>query len=197
MPPFPNELGLDQLKDALLVDDFAGPMMDYLKNDELPSNTKKAKEILLHADQYFVHGDLLYRQWKVYGKKTTLEQTVTQLYIPVCFVNIILTNCHDHILAAHFGLQKTYHKIRQRYFWKGMYRDIDNWIRSCQSCSQRKTHRHKVVAPLVTMKVPGALFTKGTLKFALHVLCVGLACTLRARLLSVAWHSQKHALTAR
>ena len=44
---------------------------------------------------------------------------------------------------------------------------------------------------------PGALFTKGTLKFALHVLCVGLACTLRARLLSVAWYSQKHALTAR
>ena len=35
-----------------------------------------------------------------------------------------------------------------------MYRDIDNWVRSCQSCLQRKTHRHKVISPLVTMKVP-------------------------------------------
>ncbi|XP_038047480.1 uncharacterized protein K02A2.6-like [Patiria miniata] len=100
--------------------------------------------------------DLLYRQWQVYGKKTTPEQVVTQLYIPVCFVDIVLSNCHDHVLAAHFGLQKTYHKVRQRYFWKSMYRDIDNWVRSCRSCSQRKTHRHKVVAPLVTMKVPDA-----------------------------------------
>ena len=81
---------------------------------------------------------------------------MNQLYIPLCFVDTVLTNCHDHVLAAHFGLQKTYHKIRQRYFWKGMYRDIDNWIRSCQSCSQRKTHRHKKVAPLEIMAVPGA-----------------------------------------
>ena len=45
----------------------------------------------------------------------------------------------QYVLAAHFGLQKTYHKIRQRYFWKGMSRDIDNWVRSCQSCSQRNS----------------------------------------------------------
>ena len=36
-----------------------------------------------------------------------------------------------------------------------MYKDIDNWVRSCISCSQRKTHRHKMLAPMVNMKVPG------------------------------------------
>ena len=122
-----------------MVDELAGPMMDYLKNDHLPDDSKKARNLLFQADQYFIDRELLYRQWQVNGKKTTPEEVVTQLYIPVGFVDTVLSNCHDHVLVAHFGLQKTYHKIRQSYFWKNMYRDIDNWVRSCQSCAQRKT----------------------------------------------------------
>ena len=83
------------------------------------------------------------------------EQDAFQLYIPLICIDTVLNNCYDHVLAAHFGFQRTYSGIRQRYFLTGMYRDIDNWVRSCISCSQRKTHRHEVLTPFVTMKVPG------------------------------------------
>ena len=88
-------------------------------------------------------------------KRHMPEQDAFQLYIPLICIDTVLNNCYDHVLAAHFGFQRTYSGIRQRYFLTGMYRDIDNWVRSCISCSQRKTHRHEVLTPFVTMKVPG------------------------------------------
>ncbi|CAF4296282.1 unnamed protein product, partial [Rotaria magnacalcarata] len=38
--------------------------------------------------------------------------------------------------GAHFGRNKTLHKIKQRYFWPSMYKDINNYIKSCILCAQ-------------------------------------------------------------
>ena len=47
------------------------------------------------------------------------ERNVVRLYVPVTFIDTVLNNCHDHVLAAHFGFQRTYDRIRQRYFVEG------------------------------------------------------------------------------
>ena len=155
-PSIPSNVDLDKFKEALRSDAFASSMLSYLDRDELPENAAKARDIILQSDQYFSLNGLLYQIWHTPARRHLPERNTVRLYVPVTFIDTVLNNCHDHVLAAHFGFQRTYDRIRQRYFWKGMYRDIDNWVRSCISCSQRKTHRHKVLAPLVTMKVPGA-----------------------------------------
>lgn len=99
---------------------FAGSMIDYLLHDNLPTDDVKARNIMLQADQYYAHGGLLYHIWHSPAKRHMPE------YVPV--------TCMIH-RSAHFGFQRTYSRIRQRYFWKGMYSDIDNWVRSCMSCS--------------------------------------------------------------
>jgi hypothetical protein len=154
-PIFPSEIDLQKFKDALLTDTFACSMLEYLGHDTLPNDATQARDIVLQSDQYFVHDNLLYHIWHTPAKRHLPERNVVRLYIPRTFVDTVLNSCHDHVLAAHFGFQRTYDRIRQRYVWKGMYRDVDNWVRSCISCSQRKTHRHKVLAPMVKMKVPG------------------------------------------
>ena len=155
-PSLPSEIDLDKFKESLLTDKFASTMLAYLDHETLPENVTLARDIVLQSDQYFSLNGLLYHIWHTPAKRHMPERNVVRLYVPVTFIDTVLNNCHDHVLAAHFGFQRTYDRIRQRYFWKGMYRDIDNWVRSCISCSQRKTHRHKVIAPLVNMKVPGA-----------------------------------------
>jgi hypothetical protein len=129
-------------------------MLTYLIHDNLPTDSTSARDIVIQSDQYFVHDELLYHIWHTPAKRHIPERNVVRLYIPKTIIDTVLNNCHDHVLAAHFGFQRTYDRIRQRYFWKGMYKDVDNWVRSCISCAQRKTHRHNVVAPMVTMKVP-------------------------------------------
>ena len=33
---------------------------------------------------------------------------------------------------------KTYEKVRQRYYWHGMFKDIEHWCRTCIDCAMRK-----------------------------------------------------------
>ena len=152
---FPQELDLGKFKEQLKNDVFAKAMIDYLDKNELPEDANFARDLILQADQYFVRNELLYHVWYTPARKHMPERNVVRLYIPKNMINLVLTCSHDHVLSAHFGFHRTYDRIRYRYFWKGMYKDVDNWVRSCVSCAQRKTHRHKVIAPMVTMKVPG------------------------------------------
>ncbi|CAF1384371.1 unnamed protein product [Rotaria sordida] len=53
------------------------------------------------------------------------------------FRKTILQIYHDTVAnGAHFGRDKTIHKIKQRYFWPSMYKDINNYIKSCIPCAQ-------------------------------------------------------------
>jgi len=44
---------------------------------------------------------------------------------------------HDHELSAHFGIQTTSEKIKERYYWKGMQKDIETYVKSCDQCQRR------------------------------------------------------------
>ncbi|CAF1237173.1 unnamed protein product [Rotaria sordida] len=66
-------------------------------------------------------------------------------YVPPSdFRKIILQTYHDTAAnGAHFGRDKTIHKIKQRYFWPSMYKDINNYIKSCIPCAQFNPRRQK------------------------------------------------------
>ncbi|GBC33666.2 putative integrase core domain protein [Rhizophagus irregularis DAOM 181602=DAOM 197198] len=44
---------------------------------------------------------------------------------------------HDHELAGHFGIDATYNRIKDRYYWKGMRKDVEAYVKSCNSCQRR------------------------------------------------------------
>ena len=50
---------------------------------------------------------------------------------------------HDHEISAHFGIQTTYEKIKERYYWKGMLKDIETYIKSCDQCQRRGKTKNK------------------------------------------------------
>ena len=68
----------------------------------------------------------------------------------------ILSNVHDHVSGVHFGVHKTFDKIKQRYWSKGMYKDVEHWCKSCTECSMRKSPRNSKKAPLLPIPVEGA-----------------------------------------
>src|ERR1700722_17318204 len=53
---------------------------------------------------------------------------------------------HDHEISAHFGIQTTYEKIKERYYWKGILKDIETYIKSCKQCQFRgkPTGKHEL-----------------------------------------------------
>ncbi|GBC30564.2 putative integrase core domain protein [Rhizophagus irregularis DAOM 181602=DAOM 197198] len=44
---------------------------------------------------------------------------------------------HDNELSGHFGMNTTYEKIRERYYWKNMRKDIEKYVRMCRNCQMR------------------------------------------------------------
>jgi hypothetical protein len=44
---------------------------------------------------------------------------------------------HNHELLAHFGIKAIQDKIREKYYWKNMAKDIETYIKSCDNCQRR------------------------------------------------------------
>ena len=52
-------------------------------------------------------------------------------------VDTILFMMHNHPTAAHMGIDATYGKIKERYYWDGMRRDVIKHIEYCDPCQRR------------------------------------------------------------
>ena len=48
-----------------------------------------------------------------------------------------LQSIHDDSAGGcHFGWDKTRDKVASRYFWQGLYDDIDDYIKTCEKCQK-------------------------------------------------------------
>ena len=130
-------------------------MIDFLENDILSTNDRDARKILLTSDNFYIGKDgLLYHI--DFNRRRNARESFSQLVVPAALRFEILSNVHDHIAGAHFGLNKTFSKLRQRYWWKGMFKDVEHWVKSCVECSVRNSPRNSKKAPLLPIPVEGA-----------------------------------------
>ena len=82
-------------------------MIDFLENDILPTNDKDARKILLTSDNFYIGQDgLLYHI--DFNRRRNARESFSQLVVPAALRFEILSNVHDHIAGAHFGLNKTF-----------------------------------------------------------------------------------------
>ena len=59
-----------------------------------------------------------------------------KVVIPPCLRSQIFALCHDNASAGHFGIDRTYSKFGEKYFWPHSLSDLTNWIKSCQKCNE-------------------------------------------------------------
>ena len=51
----------------------------------------------------------------------------------------ILIDCHEHPLSSHMGVQKTFARVSERYWWPRLRKSVNNHVMSCLYC-QSHTH---------------------------------------------------------
>lgn len=135
---------------------------------------------------YFVENGVLVRRWK---SKTVQEadcSTVYQVVVPTIFRAYVLSLAHDHVLAGHLGITKTYDRILRHFFWPGLKRDVAAYCRSCHTCQMMgKPNQVIPPAPLKPIPVLGEPFehviidcvgplpkTKTGNQFLLTIMCI-------------------------
>ena len=70
-------------------------------------------------------------------KRNTLRD---RLIVPEALVGFVLHAYHDNVVPVeHLEFRPTYEKVRQKYWWPTISRDVREWGEKCQSCQRQKT----------------------------------------------------------
>ena len=148
------------LKDLQQKDPYCKPLLDYKLQGTLPQDDKDARKVLLEAEDYILQDGILHHLWYAPGKGPKQDRVIKQVVIPLQLRDTLLKALHDSITAGHGGIARTYTVLRQRYFWRKMAEDCENYVKSCRKCSQRKGAREKHRAPLCPMPITEGPFRR-------------------------------------
>jgi hypothetical protein len=55
----------------------------------------------------------------------------------------VVQESHDAEAAGHQGVQGTYDRIRELYWWPGMYTDVRHYVKTCETCQVYSKIRHR------------------------------------------------------
>ena len=66
----------------------------------------------------------------------------------------LLYMMHDHELSAHFGIKATQEKIKEKYWWEKMNKDIEEYVRSCDKCQRRNKPKRENELNPIQVKTP-------------------------------------------
>ena len=76
-----------------------------------------------------------------YIDNSSTATSTPRLFVPVQLRQEILHASHAIPTAGHLGELKTIHRVRERYFWIGLVRDVTTFVAGCRACQQFKSPR--------------------------------------------------------
>jgi hypothetical protein len=110
-------------------------------------NTEEYEKIydnILKYPKYRIIDDKLYR----------IKKDIPHLVIKKEEYEGLMYLIHDHELSAHFGIRATQNKAREKYYWKNMDKDIENYVKSCDQCQKRGKPSSKYELNPIEVKEP-------------------------------------------
>ena len=148
-------------------------LMADQKNDselcQLAENAASVDEASSMATCYYDDSGILMRKWRPSTAPANEEwQVVHQIVIPKLHRKEILHLAHASPTAGHMGINKTYQRILNHFYWPGLKKDVTQFCKSCHVCQMvGKPNQTIPAAPLQPIPICGEPFS--------HVLidCVG------------------------
>ena len=144
-----EESEIPSLKDAQLADHEIKLVRSWVEKEERPKWTdvsgmsNRVKSYWSQFQRLCIHDDLLCRIWYECKKPEKY-----QIIVPRDLRKTLLQNCHDSIIGGHYGIRKTLGKVRQKYYWAGLYTYVQQYVQSCDICSRGKAPPHTKRAPM-------------------------------------------------
>ena len=145
-----DQIDKDPHKGTVTQDDGAGAEQDEVIRD--PERDQGGGETSrISASPAVVRKDRRVHQ----GFETTKVQRVSfKLAVPASLITSVLYHGHGSGVAGHPGSTKTLSRVRRRFWWKGMRKDVRDWVAACLPCQQRKPPRPRNVGKPGKTKLP-------------------------------------------
>ena len=130
-PSISTDQGHDQLsRSQLCKEQHSDPEISPLFDKALDENEMSQVPVC-----YYVQNDILMRKWRPPDVSADDEWTVNhQIVVPRAYRPEILNLAHETPMSGHLGVNKTYHKILNHFFWPGLKSDVSQHCKSCHTC---------------------------------------------------------------
>lgn len=149
-----SDTSCDELDDDVEVENISTPkqIAQMQRDDAILGSIIESLEQGVEDShpQYVIQDELLYHISSPIVKDRTQR---LQLVIPEVLKNDVLEYMHISLYGGgHSSQDKMFHKMRFRYFWDNMYRDVVQHVNSCAYCKSRKLRKR--TRPLQDMPSP-------------------------------------------
>jgi transposase InsO family protein len=129
---------------AQAMDPVIKPFIKYVRERRKPTAADVGTTPLLRQFSHLrLVDDVLYRE-VIIGKDRK-----RQLVLPTAHIQTILEALHDDM--GHPGKDRMLSLIRDRFYWPGMDKAVEEWISQCGRCIRPKTPASSQRAPLVSI----------------------------------------------
>lgn len=135
-PTLQQRIKNEQEADAICV-----KIREALDNNETPEP---------HKFLFFLKDNLIMCTNKDPKKR---KHKLERIVVPKSLTKEIIEFCHDSPTSAHPGIAKTLSRVRQSFFWPGMYAQVQKHVSCCFSCIGRRGHIKNPPAPLQRIPV--------------------------------------------
>ncbi|GFV08228.1 retrovirus-related Pol polyprotein from transposon 412 [Trichonephila clavipes] len=155
----PDPWSDEKVREDQMADPDIKPLIEFMESS---SNKPSWQDISAYSPttkQYWALWNSLHLRDGVLYRKFESEDGKTfrwQLVLPRSRIPEVLKELHGSPTGGHFGVMKTLHRVRERFFWGKVRADVEQWCKSCDACSARKgpkirsrgkLHRYNVGAP--------------------------------------------------
>ena len=111
----------------------------------------------VNDDKFKVEGELLYFE--------------EQLYIPKGPIRLrVLQSRHDFPTMEHFGFNKILEFVSQDFWWPQMWKDVKEFVLSCNICSKCKNPWHRLYGLLQPLSIPRRPWSSVSMDFITDML---------------------------
>jgi hypothetical protein len=137
--------GLDRasLRRKQLADDEVGPLLEEIESGQ----RQEWKDIAVRSPTYksywaiwkspLVRDGVLEGPWESTDGRTKTAQVV----IPRSKAKKVLTEMREGPSGGHFGVNKTFDKVKQWYYWLHSRDDVERWCQQCDTCAASRGPR--------------------------------------------------------
>ena len=83
----------------------------------------------------YIKNGILMRKWRPFDVPADNEWAVHhQIVIPKSYCCEILSIAHESHMSGHLGINKTYHKTINHFYWPGLKSDVSKYCKTCHTC---------------------------------------------------------------
>uniref|UniRef100_A0A034W800 RNA-directed DNA polymerase n=1 Tax=Bactrocera dorsalis TaxID=27457 RepID=A0A034W800_BACDO len=112
---------------------------------------KRVEEVRANPEKY---ADYMEKDGQLYRhipcRSQDEEAVPWKLCVPKPLRIRVLQENHDIPSAGHMGIRRTVARVANRYYWPGMFRDISQYVRRCESCQKYKEGQQRPAGKMLS-----------------------------------------------